>query len=128
MENQEKSRLFKFLKIDSIIENLTGLVETRLALAKIELKEELAKIGARIIAMVIFSFLGVMIVIFFSFWMARLLNYFLDSMWAGFAIVTGGYFLILVLLIVFKVHIVLQNKLEDAFMQNVDDDDNEGGE
>ena len=36
MEDQEKSRLFKFLKIDSIIENLTGLIEARLDLAKLE--------------------------------------------------------------------------------------------
>ena len=63
MEKQEKSRLFKFLKIDAIIENLTGLIETRLELAKMELKEELAKFGARIIALVIFAFLGVMIII-----------------------------------------------------------------
>ena len=129
MENQEKSRLFKFLKIDSIIENLTGLVETRLELAKIEMKEELAKIAARVIALVIFSFLGVMIVIFFSIWLATYLNSLLGSLWAGYAIVTGFYFLILILLILFKVHILLQAKIEGALMQNVDDeeDDDEGG-
>ena len=127
MENQEKSRLFKFLKIDSIIENLTGLIETRLELAKIEMKEELAKIGARIIAMVIFSFLAVMIVIFFSIWMATLLNSLIGSVWAGYAIVTGFYFLVLILLVVFKVHIILQTKIEDALMENVDSDDDEGG-
>jgi uncharacterized membrane protein YqjE len=129
MENQEKSRLFKFLKIDAIIDNLTGLIETRLALAKIELKEELAKIGARVIAMFVFAFLAMMIIIFFSFWMARLFNSLLDSLWLGFAIVTGFYFLILILLVVFRVHILLQNKIEDALIQNVEDDgdDDEGG-
>ena len=127
MENQEKSRLFKFLKIDSIIENLTGLIETRLELAKIEMKEELAKIGARIIAMVVFSFLAVMIFIFFSIWMATLLNALIGSMWAGYAIVTGFYFLVLILLVVFKVHVILQAKIEDALMENVDSDDDEGG-
>lgn len=129
MENQEKSRLFKFLKIDSIIDNLTGLIETRLALAKIELKEELAKIAARVIAMVIFSFLGVMTVIFFSIWLASFLNSLLESVWAGYAIVTGFYLLILILLILFKVHILLQMKIEDALMENVDneEDEEEGG-
>lgn len=129
MENQEKSRLFRFLKIDSIIDNLTGLIETRLELAKIELKEELAKIAARVIAMVMFSFLAIMIIIFFSIWLATFLNSLLESMWAGYAIVTGFYFLILILLVLFKVHIVLQNKIEDALMENVDsnEDDNEAG-
>lgn len=129
MEKQEKSRLFKFLKIDAIIENLTGLIETRLELAKMELKEELAKFGARIIALVIFAFLGVMIIIFFSFWIATLLNSYIDSRWAGYAIVTGFYFLVLILLVIFKVHVILQTKIEDALMQNVDgeDDDDQGG-
>ncbi len=130
MEKQEKSRLFKFLKIDSIIENLTGLLEARLELAKIEIKEEVAKIGARIIAAVVFAFLGVMIVIFFSFWMATYINSLLDSLWAGYAIVSGFYFVILILLILFKAHVVLQGKIEDALIQNVDssEDENEGGD
>lgn len=129
MENQEKSRLFKFLKIDSIIENLTGLIETRLELAKIELKEELAKIAARVIAMVVFSFLAVMIIIFFSIWLAAFLNAVLGSMWAGYAIVTGFYLLILILLIIFRVHIILQEKIEAALIENVEseEDDDEGG-
>lgn len=130
MENQEKSRLFKFLKIDTIVENLTGLIEARLELAKIELKEELAKIGARIIAGVVFAFLAVTIIIFFNFWMANLFNSLIGSVWAGYAIVTGFYFLILILLIAFRVPKVLQEKIEDSLIQNVDseDDGDEGGE
>lgn len=130
MENQEKSRLFKFLKIDNIIENLTGLIEARLELAKIELKEELAKIGARVIAGVVFAFLAVMIIIFLSIWIATLLNTLIGSMWAGYAIVTGFYFLILILLIAFRAPQLLQEKIEDALIQNVDseDDGDEGGE
>ena len=121
--------MFKFLKIDSIIENLTGLIETRLELAKIELKEELAKIAARVIAMVVFSFLAVMIIIFFSIWLAAFLNSVLGSMWAGYAIVTGFYLLILILLIIFRVHIILQAKIEEALIENVEneEDDDEGG-
>ena len=130
MESQEKSRLFKFLKVDSIIENLTGLLEARLELAKIEIKEEVAKVGARIIAGITLAFLAIMIVIFFSFWMATLLNSFIESRWAGYAIVTGFYLLVLILLIVFKVHHLLQEKIEDALIQNVDstDDNDEGGD
>lgn len=130
MESQEKSRLFKFLKVDSIIENLTGLLEARLELAKIEIKEEVAKVGARIIAGIILAFLAVMIVIFFSFWMATLLNSYIESRWAGYAIVTGFYLLVLILLIVFRVHHLIQAKIEDALIQNVDstDDSDEGGD
>jgi uncharacterized membrane protein YqjE len=129
MEGQEKSRLFRFLKIDSIIENLTGLIEARLALAKLEVKEEIAKLGARIIAGVVFAFLAVMIVIFFSITAAALLNTFLDSLWLGYAIMTGFYLLVIILLVVFKVHITLQQKIEDALIDNsITKEEDEGGE
>lgn len=129
MENQEKSRLFKFLKIDSIVENLTGLIEARLELAKLEVKEELAKIGARIIMLVVFAFLAVMIIIFLSMWMATFFNALIGSMWAGYAIVTGFYFLILILLIALRVPKILQDRIEDSLIKNVDseEDDDEGG-
>lgn len=125
MDTQEKSRLFKFLKIDSIIENLTGLIEARLELAKLEIKEEVAKVGAMIIAGVVFSFLAVMIVIFFSMAAATFINSLMDSKWTGYALVTGFYLLILVLLIVFKVHIALQKKIEGALIQNTDKEETE---
>ena len=129
MEGQEKSKLFRFLKIDSIIENLTGLIEARLALAKLEFKEEIAKLGARIIAGVVFAFLAVMIVIFFSITAAALLNTFLNSLWAGYAIMTGFYLLVIILLVVFKVHIALQQKIEDALIDNgITKEEDEGGE
>jgi uncharacterized membrane protein YqjE len=38
-----KDTFLKFLKMDSLIENITGYVETRIELLKIEIKEEIAK-------------------------------------------------------------------------------------
>ena len=132
MDTQEKSRLFKFLKIDSILENLTGLIEARLELAKLEIKEEVAKVGAMIIAGVVFSFLAVMIVIFFSMSAATFINSLMGSKWTGYALVTGFYLVILVLLIVFKVHIALQKKTEGVLIENTEseetDEEGEGVE
>ena len=122
METQEKSKLFKFLRIDAIIENLTGLIEARLALAKLELKEEVAKAGARIIAGVVLAFLLVMIIIFVSITLAAWLNYLLDSMFFGYLIVTGFYLLILILLITFKAHIWLQQKIEGMLIDSEETD------
>ena len=120
METQEKSKLFKFLRIDAIIDSLTGLIEARVELAKLEIKEEIAKIGARIIAAIVFSFLVVMIIIFFSISMAALLNWVLESLFIGYAIVTGFYLLVLVLLISFKAHIWLQRKIEGVLINFVE--------
>ena len=130
METQEKSKLFKFLRIDAIIENLTGLIEARMELAKLEIKEEAAKIGARIVAAIVFSFLLVMIIIFFSLSVATLLNSVLGSMFLGYVIITGFYLLVLVLLIAFKAHIWLQQKIEDGLINFVDtkEEDEQGGD
>ena len=125
METQEKSKLFKFLKIDAIIENLTGLIEARLELAKIEIKEEVAKTGARIITGIVLAFLALMIVIFLSVSLATWFNYLLDSVYLGYVIVTAFYLLVLVLLIVFKVHVWLQQKIEAMLIQPVDENDSD---
>ena len=130
METQEKSKLFKFLRIDAIIENLTGLIEARLELAKLELKEEIAKAGARIIAGIVLAFLLVMIIIFVSITLAAWLNYLLDSMFFGYLILTGFYLLVLVLLIAFKAHKWLQQKIEGMLIdtEETDQTDEQGGD
>lgn len=130
METQEKSKLFKFLKIDAIIENLTGLIEARMELAKLELKEEVAKAGARIIAGVVLAFLLVMIIIFVSITLATWLNYLLESMFFGYLIVTGFYLLVLGMLIAFKAHVWLQQKIEGMLIdtEETDQSDEQGGD
>ena len=125
METQEKSKLFKFLRLDAIIEHLTGLIEARVELAKIEIKEEVSRIGARIIAGVVFAFFLVMIIIMFSIALAAWINVILESGYWGYFIVTGFYLLTLILLIVFKVHIRLQQKMESLLIdsEDIDEDD-----
>ena len=125
METQEKSKLFKFLRLDAIIEHLTGLIEARVELAKIEIKEEVSRIGARIIAGVVFAFFLVMIIIMFSIALAAWINVMLESGYWGYFIVSGFYLLTLILLIVFKVHIRLQQKMESLLIdsEDIDEDD-----
>ena len=130
METQEKSKLFKFLRIDAILENLTSLIEARMELAKLEIKEEVAKVGARIIAGVVLAFLLVMIIIFMSITLATWLNYLLGSVFFGYLIVTGFYLLVLVLLIAFKVHVWLQQKIEGMLIdtEETNQSDEQGGD
>ncbi len=130
METQEKGKLYKFLKIDAIIENLTALIEARLELAKLEIKEEVAKLGAKIIAGIVFAFLLVMIVIFLSISLATWLNYMLASMFLGYVIITGFYVLVLAILIAFKVRIWLQLKIESILIdaEETNQEDEQGGD
>jgi Putative Actinobacterial Holin-X, holin superfamily III len=130
METKEKSKLFKFLRLDAIIEHLTGLIEARLELAKLEIREEVAKVGARIISTIVLVFLLVMIIIFLSFSIATWLNSLTDSVYLGYFIVTGFYVLVLVLLIIFNVRIRLQQKIEDMLIdpEELDQKDGQGGD
>jgi uncharacterized membrane protein YqjE len=122
MEPQEKSKLFKFLRVDAIIEHLSGLIEARLELVKFELREEFAKMGARIIATILLSFLGVLIIVFLSFSLSTLFNYLLDSRFLGYFIVTGFYSLTLILLLVFNVRSWLQLKIERMLIDTEEKD------
>jgi uncharacterized membrane protein YqjE len=122
MEPQEKSKLFKFLRVDAIIEHLSGLIEARLELAKLELREELAKMGASIIATIVLSFLGVLIIIFLSISLSTLLNDLLESKFLGYFIVTGFYTLILILLLIFNVRSWLQEKIENMLINTEEED------
>lgn len=128
MESQEKSKLFKFLRLDAIIEHLTGLIEARVELAKIEIKEEVSRIGARIIAGMFFAFLLVLIIILFSIAAGAWLNVLLDSGFVGYFIITGFYLLVLILLIVFKAHIWLQQKIESLLInsEGLEESDEQG--
>lgn len=42
-----KDTLFKFLRLDNLVDNLSGYLETRLALFKIEVREEIAHVLAQ---------------------------------------------------------------------------------
>ncbi len=48
-----KETLLKFLKLDSLIDNLTGYVEARIELMKIEVREELANGLAKALVLVL---------------------------------------------------------------------------
>lgn len=96
-----RDTIAKFFKVDSLIGNLTGYVETRIELLKIEAREEFAKAIARIIVYLTLSFLAAVVIIFFSMgvavWLSELVGGF-----AAFAIVAGFYLLLGVVLLMAK--------------------------
>ena len=90
--NMLKDTISKFFKVDSLLSNLTGYVETRVELLKIELKEDLAKGLAKAVSYFLIAFVSALFLTFISIAAAIVigdrLGYF-----AGFAIVAGVYLL-----------------------------------
>lgn len=105
-------KIMSFLKVDSIVDDLVAIVEAKIELLKIELKEEAAKAASKIISAIVLGLLMFLILIFFSITIATLINYFMDSTFWGYAIVTGFYLLLLVGFIVFKVGDKLAQQIE----------------
>lgn len=111
--NGIKDTIFKLLRIDNLVDNVSGYVDTRVKLLKIEIKEDVAKVlskglmsGALMIIFVIFLF-------FISFGLAQFLNTLLGNSFEGYLIVAGIYLLILMLFLIFRRSI--DKKFQDYF-------------
>lgn len=101
MENI-KDKILKFLRLDALIDNLSGYVETRVALVKIEVREEVANILSRGLVIMLIIMVGFLCMLFLSLAGAQYLNTVLESAYAGYVIVALVFGFILLLLLVFR--------------------------
>ena len=85
---------------DSLIGNLTGYLDTRLDLARLEIQQKVSTVFVGTIHGATLAFLGLLFVIFVSIFAGLALNAALDSPYWGFGIVAGFYLLLLVLVLV----------------------------
>lgn len=118
-------KLLSFLKIDNIIDHISELIEAKVEVYKVELKYEVAKIGAKLLSFIILSFFISLIVIFLSFSAATLINSLMDSRYWGFVIVTGFYTLLVVLYLSFKVNLGIQHFFEKMLIGDTEFDSEE---
>lgn len=88
-----KDTLSKFFKVDSLLGNLTGYVETRVELLKIEVKEDVAKGLAQAISYLLIAFVVALFITFISIALALLLGQRLGNI-AGFSIVALIYLIV----------------------------------
>jgi len=85
---------------DSLIGNLTGYLDTRLDLVRLEIQQKVSTVFVGTIHGVTLAVLGLLFVIFVSIFAGLALNAALDSPYWGFGIVAGFYLLLLVLVLV----------------------------
>ncbi|MBX2960998.1 MAG: phage holin family protein [Cyclobacteriaceae bacterium] len=111
-----KETLLRFFKLDGFINHLSEYVETRIELLKYELKEDIARAMAKIaIAALIVLFLTLFI-IFISVAVAYVLAESVGT-YGGFGIVGGVYFLLMLLIIIFRDNISakLESEIKKSF-------------
>lgn len=106
------SSLAKFFKVDSLISNLTGYVETKIELVKVEAKEELSKGLSKALFAFMVAFVFAVVLIFLSAGVALLLSEYWGPI-AGFGVVAGFYLIVGVALI------VMRNKIKSTLEQEL---------
>ena len=114
MENISSS-ILKFLKLDSLVQNVTGFVEARIELMKIEVREDMSKAVARGLMFIVLFLMGFLFLIFFSVGLAHFLNQFLEHPYAGYWWVAGIYGTTFLVLLVFRKSIFqyFQNQMKE---------------
>jgi len=107
-----KESLLKLLKLDNLVSNLTGYIETRVELMKLEVKEEVAKALAQLSILIVLVATATLFIMFVSVALALLIGKYTGPI-GGFAIVGGFYFLIFILFLSLRANIstTLEKKL-----------------
>ncbi len=111
-----KESLLKLLKLDNLVGNLTGYIETRAELMKLEIREEMAKALSRLSVLVMLVASATLFIIFFSITLAFLIGEY-TGLLGGFAIVAGIYFLIFLLFLSLRSGI--STKLEKKIIEQL---------
>ncbi len=97
-----KDTLFKFLRLDNLVENLSGYLEARIELIKIEIREDVAKAIGQTIVLASIALLGILFSLFFSVGLAHYLNMLFDNPYLGYWIIAGVYGLPCLLCVIFR--------------------------
>jgi uncharacterized membrane protein YqjE len=109
-----KDSIIKFLKLENLVENLTGYVETRIELMKYEVKEDISKVVAKAALYLAIAIMAAFFILFFSFAIAWVLSEKVGTFW-GFSIVSFFYIAIAIALLLMR-HSIIQG-LEKAVKQ-----------
>jgi uncharacterized membrane protein YqjE len=88
-----KESIAKFFKIDSLISHLTGYIETRVELLKVEAKEEIAKGLSNVLVFLVLAFVFGLVIVFLSVATALQIGNNIGN-FAGFSIVAAFYVIV----------------------------------
>jgi uncharacterized membrane protein YqjE len=109
--------LSKFLKLDGLIENVSGYIDTRVKLLKIEVREDVAKVMTRALMFGVLFLIAFLFIVFLSIGIALMLNQYFTNNFAGFLIVSGFYLFFFLLAAAMRKQI--HDKLEHLFSEKL---------
>jgi uncharacterized membrane protein YqjE len=95
-----KDTLLKLFKLENIAFNLTGYVESKLELFKLEIRTDVTKALSRAMTLIFLALLGFLFLLFLSLGLAYLVNSFFDAQYVGFFVLALFYGIVFVSLYV----------------------------
>ncbi len=94
--------ILKFLKLDTLVGHVTGYVEARIELMKVEIREDIARTVARSIVLISLILVGFLFLLFASIGLAHFLASKLQSAYLGYWSVAGIYGILFLGLFLFR--------------------------
>lgn len=91
-----KDILFKLFKLENIAFNLTGYVESKLELFKLEIRTDVTKALSRAMTLIFLALLGFLFLLFLSLGLAYLINSFFEAQYIGFFVIALFYGIVFV--------------------------------
>lgn len=109
----------KFLKLDALVDNIKGYVETRIELLKLEAQEKIAQLITMVMLAVTLVFFGMLAFMFLNLALGGFLNELLKSQYLGYLIV-GLFYLLLMIILAFNIskgwiHRIIKQKTASLF-------------
>jgi len=111
-----KENIARFLKLDSLLENITGYVETKIEIMKLDLKDDASRLASHVSVILLIAITGIFFLLFFSVAIALEIARQLGNL-AGFGIVSVVY--LLVAIILYSKRNYLQQKIETEIKQTI---------
>ena len=113
-----KDTILKFLKLDGLVNNLTGYIEARIELMKYEVKEDIARAISKVAIILVLAVFFVFFLLFASAAIAHKIGESLGG-FAGYGIVAGFYLLLLLLVLTFRNNISksLEKKIKEIIIE-----------
>ena len=110
----------KLFDFDKLIGTLTGYIETKIELLKLDAKEGISVAITKVLMLVVGVLLAVFVTIFLFLGLAALLNQAMKSTYLGYFIVTGFFAILLVIFIASRDKITarIKEKLQEADTNN----------
>jgi uncharacterized membrane protein YqjE len=111
-----KETILKFLQLDNIMSHLTGYVEARIELMKIEIKEDVARAISKAAVFLMIFFAATLFVLFISIAIAVKIGE-RTGFFTGFAIVAAFYAVVGIVLWASREK--MRRKMEHQFFENI---------